>query len=111
MTNLFVILQAPAGGGGGYGQLIMLGLIFFVLWFFMIRPQSKKVKDEKKFREEIKQGDRVVTIGGLHAKIVGVQDTTFLIEVESGTKIKIEKSAISMGSTGAATTATTADKK
>ena len=64
----------------------------------MIRPQLKKAKDQKKFRENIKKGDKVVTIGGIHAKIVEVNDTTFIIEVEGGNKLKIERSAVSMDS-------------
>jgi preprotein translocase subunit YajC len=73
-------------------------LIIVVFYFFMIRPQLKKAKDQKKFRENIKVGDKVVTIGGIHAKISEVQDTTFIITVEGGVKLKIEKNAVSMDS-------------
>lgn len=71
-------------------------LIIVVFYFFMIRPQMKKAKDHKKFVEELKKGDRVITTAGIHGKIVEVGETTFLIEVESGTKIKFEKSSISL---------------
>jgi preprotein translocase subunit YajC len=109
MTNtLLFLLQAPAPAGGGFTSLLPLLLIVVVFWLFMIRPQMKKAKDEKKFREGIQIGDRVITIGGIHAKICGVQETTFTIEVEGGVKLKIEKSAVSMN---ASTAATTADKK
>jgi preprotein translocase subunit YajC len=64
----------------------------------MIRPQLKKAKDQKKFRENIKVGDKIVTIGGIHGKISDVGDTTFIITVEGGVKLKIEKNAISMDS-------------
>ena len=64
----------------------------------MIRPQLKKSKDQKKFREAIAKGDKIVTIGGIHGKIIELQDTTFIIEVEGGHKLKIEKSAVSMDS-------------
>lgn len=77
------------------GFLPML-LIIVVFYFFMIRPQMKKAKDHKKFVEELKKGDRVITTAGIHGKIVEVGETTFLIEVESGTKIKFEKSSISL---------------
>ena len=73
-------------------------LIIIVFYFFMIRPQLKKSKDQKKFRENIKVGDKVVTIGGIHGKISDIQDTTLIITVEGGVKLKIEKSAISMDS-------------
>jgi preprotein translocase subunit YajC len=62
----------------------------------MIRPQMKKAKDHKKFVEEIKKGDKVITTSGIHGKIVDLNDTTFLIEVESGTKIRFEKSSVSL---------------
>jgi preprotein translocase subunit YajC len=80
------------------GQFIPLILIIVVFYFFMIRPQLKKSKDQKKFRENIKVGDKIVTIGGIHAKIAEIQETTFMISVEGGVKLKIEKSAVSMDS-------------
>jgi preprotein translocase subunit YajC len=67
----------------------------------MIRPQMKKAKDHKKFVEELKKGDKVITLSGIHGKIVDLNDTTFLIEVESGTKIRFEKSAVSLESSKA----------
>lgn len=71
-------------------------LIIVVFYFFMIRPQMKKAKDHKKYIEELKKGDKVVTTAGIHGRIVDINDTTFLIEVESGTKIRFEKSSISL---------------
>ncbi|MBI2259635.1 MAG: preprotein translocase subunit YajC [Flavobacteriia bacterium] len=75
-------------------QLIMLGMIVIVFYFFMIRPQMKKQKDLKKFRENLKSGDKVVTIGGIHGKILEVADSTVLVQTD-GSKIRFEKSAIS----------------
>jgi preprotein translocase subunit YajC len=75
------------------GQIIPLILVVVVFYFFMIRPQTKKQKELKKFRESIKQGDKVVTIGGIHGKILEVADSTVLISSE-GTKLRLEKSAI-----------------
>ncbi len=72
----------------------MFGLIFIVFYLFMIRPQMKKQKEQKKFRESLEKGTKIVTIGGLHGRIVGIQDATAIIEVEGGNKLKIEKSAI-----------------
>ena len=80
------------------GQFLPLILIVVVFYFFMIRPQMKKAKDQKKFRENIKAGDKIVTIGGIHGSISSVQDTTFIISVEGGVKLKIEKNAVSMDS-------------
>lgn len=94
-----VILQAPAGGG--LMSFLPMLLIIVVFYFFMIRPQMKKAKDHKKFIEELKRGDRVITNAGIHGKIVDMNDTTFLIEVEGGTKIRFEKSAVSLDSSKA----------
>ena len=92
------ILLMTGGQAGGLGQFIPLILIIVVFYFFMIRPQLKKSKEQKKFRANIAKGDKIVTIGGIHGKIIDVQDTTFIIEVEGGHKLKIEKSAVSMDS-------------
>jgi preprotein translocase subunit YajC len=104
MLNQILLMAPPAGGaaGGGSGMsfnLIFILLIFVVFYFFMIRPQMKKQKSAAKFKEEIKKGDRIITIGGLHGKIAEIGDKTFIIEVEGGNKLKIEKSAVSMENT------------
>lgn len=83
--------------GGGSQQIIMLLLILGVFYFFMIRPQMKKQKELKKFRENLKSGDKVVTIGGIHGEILEISDTTILLKCEGGTKIRVEKSAVSTG--------------
>jgi preprotein translocase subunit YajC len=98
MANfLNVILQA--GGDKGFNPqfLIMMLLLIVVFYFFFIRPQSKKAKEQKKFREALKKGDKIVTIGGIHGKILEVRETTVIIEVEGGNRLKMEKSAIAMG--------------
>jgi len=69
-------------------------LIFVVFYFFFIRPQVKRQKDVKKFRESLAKGNKIITIGGIHGKIVEMQETTCTIEVEGGVKLKLEKSAI-----------------
>jgi preprotein translocase subunit YajC len=76
------------------GQLIPLVLILVVFYFFMIRPQMKKQKELKKFRENLTVGDKVLTIGGIHGKILEITDTTILLNSE-GSKIRVEKSAVS----------------
>lgn len=84
---------------GGASNLIMLVIIIVIFYFFMIRPQTKKQKELKKFREAMAVGDKVVTIGGIHGKIVEVAESTIVIATESG-KIRMEKSAISNGADG-----------
>ena len=78
-------------------SLIMLGLMVLVFWFFMIRPQMKKQKELKKFREALAKGDHIVTIGGIHGKILEVTDTTVLVQSDN-TKLRFDKSAISQSS-------------
>ena len=78
-------------------NVIMLVLMLVVFYFFMIRPQQKKQKELKSFRENMKVGDKVVTIGGIHGKILELNDTTVLISSE-GSKIRLDKSAISTSS-------------
>ncbi|UOB16988.1 preprotein translocase subunit YajC [Abyssalbus ytuae] len=81
----------------GLNQFLPFILIFAIMYFFMIRPQMRKQKQEKKFAEELKKGSKVVTRSGIHAKIVDINeaDNTCIIETMSG-KLKVEKSAISM---------------
>lgn len=98
MKELGILLMAaPEAGeeGGGMQTLIMFGAIFLVFYLFMIRPQMKKQKEAKKFKESLAKGTKIVTIGGIHGKIVELQENTATIEIEGGNKLKIEKAAIS----------------
>lgn len=78
-------------------QVIMVVLMIIVFYFFLIRPQTKKQKELKKFRESLKPGDKIVTIGGIHGKILEIADSTILIQSDSS-KLRIEKSAIAQSS-------------
>lgn len=98
-----VILQAK-GGDSILGMIGPMILIMIVFYFFMLRPQLRKAKEHKKLVGELKIGDKIVTTAGIHGKIIGSNDTTFLIEVEGGSKIRFDKSAISLDATKAATT-------
>ena len=89
-----ILLQA--GGQDMTGTIVMMGLLMVVFYFFMIRPQQKKSKDAKKFREALQKGSRVVTIGGMHGKVVEVDDKTVLLDVDTNVKLRFEKSAIAM---------------
>ena len=88
------LLQAP---GGGSFQFIFLGLMILVFWLFFIRPQAKKAKQQKSFIDNLQKGDKIVTIAGIHGIINKVnEDGTISLEINPGSYIKIEKSAISM---------------
>lgn len=89
-----ILLQAAAANP--IMQFLPIVLIIVVFYFFMIRPQMKKAKDQKKFVDELKKSDKVVTTAGIHGKIVDMNDTTFVLEVEGGTKIRFDKSAVSL---------------
>jgi preprotein translocase subunit YajC len=76
-------------------QFLPFILMFVVIYFFMIRPQQKRAKQEKQFEADLKVGDKIVTKSGIHGKIAELADTTIVIETMSG-KLKMERSAISM---------------
>lgn len=92
MENLIIILQAPSSGLASFLPII---LIIFVFYFFMIRPQINKQKDEDKFRSEIKKGDKIITIGGIHGKVCAIKDHQITLEVSTNVRITIEKQSIS----------------
>lgn len=92
--NMYLLQAAP--GGGGF-QFIFLGLMIVVFWLFFIRPQAKKQKQQKTFIESLQKGDRVVTIAGIHGVVNRVnEDGTLQLEINPGSYLKIEKSAISL---------------
>jgi preprotein translocase subunit YajC len=89
--------MAPQGGDAGgsmISTLLMFGLIIVIFYFMIIRPQSKRQKDRQKMLEAMKKGDRVVTSGGVHGKIVAMEDKTVLLEIADNVKVKVEKSAV-----------------
>ncbi len=93
-----ILAQATTQGqdGGGYMQIIFFVGIALVFYFFMIRPQQKKQKEQKKFIGEIKKGDAVVTVGGMHGKVYSVNDSQIILDVDKGTKLTFDKSSISL---------------
>ena len=106
MTTTAILLQAA--GGSPLMSFLPMILIIVVFYFFMIRPQMKKAKDHKKYIEELRVNDKVVTSAGIHGRIAEIGDTTFLIDVGGGTKIRFDRSAISLDSSKAQNTTATA---
>jgi preprotein translocase subunit YajC len=87
--------EAPAAPkGGGMSMWIMLALMFAVMYFFMIRPQKKQQKELQNFRDSLKKGDKVVTIGGIYGTVTEIKDASVLIEVDNGVKIRVSKQAL-----------------
>ncbi|MDQ2719976.1 MAG: preprotein translocase subunit YajC [Bacteroidota bacterium] len=90
-------MLGQGGQGGGGFQFVFLGLMILVFWMFMIRPQAKKAKQQKLFMTNLQKGDKIVTIAGIHGTVNKMnEDSTFLLEINPGSYIKMEKSAVSM---------------
>jgi len=85
---------APGAQGQSYSFLIMMALVFVVMYFFMIRPQTKRQKELRKFQEALKKGDKIVTTGGIYGKITDVKDQTVTVEIAENIRIKVDKSAV-----------------
>ena len=97
MNNLFILLQDQTQlqqGGSMWSSLGFMLLLIVVFWLFFIRPQSKKAKEEQKFRDGLQKGDKVVTIGGFHGKVIEVKDTTVIISLAPNTEVEVEKTAL-----------------
>ena len=94
--NIMTILQAApaAQAGSQWSMWIMLALIFVVMWFFMIRPQRKQQKELQNFRDSLKKGDKVVTIGGIYGTVCEIKEGSVLIEVDNNVKIRVSKQAV-----------------
>jgi len=96
-VNQLLIAMAPQGGDGGGGlisTLIMFGAIFLIFYFMIIRPQQKRAKEREKLLSNLDKGDKVVTNGGIHGVIAGLEEKTALLQVSENVKLKIDRSAI-----------------
>lgn len=93
MLLQFIPLQ-DAAQGGGFSGIIMIVLLLLVFWLFMIRPQQKRQKEIKKFREGLTKGDKIVTAGGIFGKITEVNEKTFVVEIAPSVKITIDKGSV-----------------
>jgi preprotein translocase subunit YajC len=111
MSQFLVLLAAPGGKSSGF-EFIFLGMMILVFWLFMIRPQAKKAKEQKKFVENLQKGDKIVTIAGIHGVVNKInEDGTLQLEVTPGSYLKIEKSALSMEWTAAINKPVAEEKK
>jgi len=85
---------AGQAGGSGLTMLLMLALIFVVMWLFMIRPQQKRQKELNNFRNSLKKGDKVVTVGGIYGTVLEVNENKVMLEIDKDVKIKVDKSSL-----------------
>lgn len=97
--NSFTLLQAAApqpAPGSSWSMWIMLAAIFVIMWLFMIRPQRKQQKELEKFRNELKKGDKVITVGGIYGTVAEIDDNsrTVLIKVDGDTKLRVSKNSL-----------------
>ncbi|MDD2346304.1 MAG: preprotein translocase subunit YajC [Bacteroidales bacterium] len=92
MNQLFLMAQQE--GSSPYSSIIFLVLIVAVFYFFMIRPQVKRQKEARMFREGLKKGDKVITAGGIYGRIIEVQDTHVFVEIDTNVKIKVDKNSL-----------------
>ena len=97
MNLLFILLQNQvevSGSGGGYANIIFIVAMVAIFYFFMIRPQTKRQKDIKTFRESLKVGDRVITSGGIYGKIKEIKDDSFVVSISDSVNIRISKESV-----------------
>ncbi|MDR1756228.1 MAG: preprotein translocase subunit YajC [Culturomica sp.] len=99
-TLFFIALQAE--GGNPLMSFLPLLAIIVIFWLFMIRPQMKRQKELKNFRDSLKKGDKIVTTGGIYGKVAEIQEHAIVMEVEGGVKLKIDKAAVIKDMTDAA---------
>ena len=98
MNKIFFLQLTTENDNSGMMNIIFLVVIFVIFYFFMVRPQNKKRKELQNMRDSLKKGQSIVTIGGIHGKISDVHESTVTVIVDSNTKIKVDKSSISMDS-------------
>lgn len=97
MFNTFLTMAPQAAEGGNpLMSLLPFLLIIVVFYFFMIRPQMKRQKELRKYREALKKGDKVITTGGIYGRVSEIKDDHVMMEIADNVKIKIDKSAIIM---------------
>ncbi len=96
MKSLLVAMAPSQGGGDFTTTILMFAVIIGIFYFMIMRPQQKRQKERQKLLESMKKGDKVVTAGGLHGTIVGIEDKTLLLQIADNVKVKVERSSISV---------------
>lgn len=87
--------QQGDSGSGITSTLVMFGLIFLIFYFMIVRPQQKRQKDRQKMLDAIKKGDKIITAGGVHGTVIGVEDKTVLVQIADNVKVKVDRGSVS----------------
>lgn len=96
--SFILFLQEAAGNKQNpYSSLLFFAVLIIIFYFFMIRPQMKKQKELRNYRESLKKGDKVVTTGGIYGKILEIKDNTVIVEIDQNVKIKLDRGSVVRG--------------
>ncbi len=97
MLSQLLLFMAPSGQEGGagiVGNVVLFGSIILIFYFMIIRPQQKRAKERQQMVDSMKKGDKIVTAGGIHGTIVGIEDKTVLVQIADNVKVKVDRSTI-----------------
>jgi preprotein translocase subunit YajC len=99
LLDIVILMGQPAGqgGAGSYMNIVFIVGMIAVFYFFMIRPQAQKAKNQKTFLESLNKGDKIITLAGMHGRISRVNDNgTLEVEIDNNVKVIMERSGVSM---------------
>jgi preprotein translocase subunit YajC len=99
MNSFLLAMQPPAQGGEGgsiWSMVLMFGSIIAIFYFMIIRPQQKRAKERAVLLDSIKKGDKIITAGGIHGTVIGIEDKTVLVQIADNVKVKLERSSVSV---------------
>jgi preprotein translocase subunit YajC len=95
LIGYYILAQQTPDGGGDFMQTIILfGLIFVIFYFMIIRPQQKRQKERQKMLDAVKKGDKIITGGGIHGTVVGMEEKTVLVQIADNVKVKLERGSV-----------------
>ncbi len=94
MYQHLILAQAQPDGGGMLSTIILFGLIFVIFYFMIIRPQQKRQKERQKMLDALQKGDKIVTAGGIHGSVVGIEEKTVLVQIADNVKVKVDRGSI-----------------
>ena len=97
MNSLFLAMAPQQGGGDNiWSMVLMFGSIIAIFYFMIIRPQQKRAKERATLLDSMKKGDKIITAGGIHGTIIGIEDKTVLVQIADNVKVKLERSSVSV---------------